>query len=64
MYFDPGTGSMIIQMLLGAIPVIAAFFIGIWKKIFKKNEDKGNASDEAVISESKKKDDFEEIDDE
>lgn len=39
MYFDPGTGSMLIQILLAAIPVAAAFFIGLGKKLFKKSSD-------------------------
>ncbi len=61
MYFDPGTGSMLIQVLLGAIPVIAAFFIGLRKKIFKKGKD--SASKEAETVEAKVNDGFEDIDD-
>ena len=51
MYFDPGTGSLIIQLLLAAIASIGAFF-AIFKskikrlfkkdKVDKKKEDKHN----------------------
>ena len=63
MYFDPGTGSMIIQMLLGAIPVIAAFFVGLRKKIFKKNRDMTAEKNTDNKTEAKMNDDFEDIDD-
>lgn len=32
MYFDPGTGSLIVQMLLAVIAGIASFFV-----VFKNN---------------------------
>lgn len=65
MYFDPGTGSMLIQILIGAIPVIGAFFIGLRKKIFKKNDEatEKNMTEEAVTGETKNIDGFEDIDD-
>ena len=67
MYFDPGTGSMVIQILIGAIPGIGAFFIGLRKKIFKKKEDdtpsEMQTSLEASIIVEKKDDGFEDIDD-
>lgn len=67
MYFDPGTGSMLIQILIGAIPVIGAFFIGLRKKIFKKNDDEPpteqDMTEEAVIAGTKNDDSFEDIDD-
>lgn len=44
MYFDPGTGSMIIQMLIAAIAGLGAFwvafktnFLNIVRKLFKRN---------------------------
>lgn len=43
MYFDPGTGSMVIQMVVASIAGVGAFlltfktnFIGFIKGIFKK----------------------------
>ena len=51
MYFDPGTGSLIIQLLLAAIASIGAFFAifkGKIKRLFKietkdkKKEEKQN----------------------
>ena len=66
MYFDPGTGSMLIPVLLGAIPVVAAFFIGIRKKLFKKKGDNEPAEAAAEIPAAEEKPDsgFEDIDDE
>ena len=56
MYFDPGTGSMLIQVLLGAIPVVGAFFVGLTNK-------KSRDEDENEKRNSIKKDDgFEVID--
>ncbi len=68
MYFDPGTGSMLIQILIGAIPVIGAFFIGLRKKIFKKKGDNAPteqppADGSPLPEETKANDTFEEIDD-
>ena len=68
MYFDPGTVSMLIQILIGAIPVVGAFIVGLRKKIFKKKgdtalEDKQNTTEIATIAEEKVDDGFEEIDD-
>tara|TARA_B100000401_G_C52673579_1_gene656152 strand:- start:57 stop:278 length:222 start_codon:yes stop_codon:yes gene_type:complete len=46
-YLDPGTGSIILQALLGAIAAITSYFVFGWnkvknffKKIFKKNKTK------------------------
>lgn len=68
MYFDPGTGSMLIQVLLGAIPVIGAFFIGLRNKIFKKKSNnallEGHAdTEEATNNKDMIDDGFEDIDD-
>ena len=68
MYFDPGTGSMMIQILIGAIPVIGAFFIGLRKKIFNKKEDavpedEQAATEASAAAEEKADDGFEDIDD-
>ena len=59
MYFDPGTGSMLVQIVLGALPVIAAFFVGLRKKIFKRKADETPAP----APEHKPDDAFEDIDD-
>lgn len=47
MYFDPGTGSMIIQIIIAGIAGIGAFFftcktsiIAFFKGLFKKNDKK------------------------
>ena len=44
MYFDPGTGSMLIQILVASIAGVGAFFIAFkttiinfFKGMFKKN---------------------------
>ena len=60
MYFDPGTGSMLIQILLAAIPVAAAFFIGLRKKIFKNKNVNDHADIPAPVN--KTDDGFEDID--
>tara|TARA_Y100000389_G_C17356460_1_gene461361 strand:- start:816 stop:1037 length:222 start_codon:yes stop_codon:yes gene_type:complete len=46
-YLDPGTGSIILQALLGAIAAVTSYFVFGWnkvktffKKIFKKNKTK------------------------
>ena len=45
MYFDPGTGSMIVQVVIAAIAGVGAFFVTFKtnflvfiKGLFKKNE--------------------------
>ena len=45
MYFDPGTGSMFIQIIIASLAAVSAFFltfktslINFFKGIFKKNE--------------------------
>ncbi len=45
MYFDPGTGSMLVQIIIAAIAGISAFFVtfktnflNVIKGIFKKND--------------------------
>lgn len=47
MYFDPGTGSMFVQILIASIAGVGAFFIAFkttivnfFKGIFRKNEKK------------------------
>lgn len=47
MYFDPGTGSMIVQIIIASIAGVGAFFItfkttiiNFFKGIFRKNEKK------------------------
>lgn len=45
MYFDPGTGSMIVQIVIAAVAGVGAFFVtfnnnikGIFKKNVKKSK--------------------------
>ena len=66
MYFDPGTGSMLIQILLGSIPVVAAFFVGLRRKLFKKKNDATptEVTQDIAANEHKTDDGFEDIDDE
>lgn len=47
MYFDPGTGSMLVQIILASIAGVGAFFIAFkttiinfFKGILRKNEKK------------------------
>lgn len=45
MYFDPGTGSLIIQMILGLIAGFGAFFIAFKTKflnLFRRKKNKKN----------------------
>ena len=51
-YLDPGTGSIIIQAILGVIAAGLAFFTNIWlklkiffKKIFKRDKFKDKKKD-------------------
>ena len=48
MYFDPGTGSMLIQILIATLAGVGAFLatfkinvVSFFKKVFKKNDKKG-----------------------
>jgi membrane protein implicated in regulation of membrane protease activity len=38
-YIDPGTGSMIVQVLIAALVGGAAFIGAFWKKLFRKRRD-------------------------
>lgn len=42
-YVDPGTGSMIVQVLIAALVGGAAFFGAFWRKLFRRrrHEDEG-----------------------
>lgn len=68
MYFDPGTGSMLIQIFIGAIPVIGAFFIGRGKKMSKEKDNENSktgmdAKENGVNTEIMADDGFEDIED-
>lgn len=48
MYFDPGTGSMVVQMVIASIAGVGAFFVtfktnffGFIKGMFKRNGKNG-----------------------
>lgn len=47
-YLDPGTGSIILQAIIGAIAAISSFFYYYWNKVkkfinkFKKNKSSEN----------------------
>ena len=38
-YVDPGTGSMIIQVVIAAVVGGAAFIAAFWRKLFRKRRD-------------------------
>ena len=38
-YVDPGTGSMIIQVVIAAIVGTGAFLGAFWRKLFRKRRD-------------------------
>jgi hypothetical protein len=38
-YVDPGTGSMIIQVVIAAIVGAGAFLGAFWRKIFRRHRD-------------------------
>lgn len=50
-YLDPGTGSLVIQMLIGALVVASLFFRGFWKRLknifgmFKRNRSSHTKAD-------------------
>ena len=42
-YVDPGTGSMVIQIVIAALVGGAAFIGAFWRKLFRRRRD-GNAA--------------------
>jgi hypothetical protein len=49
LYLDPGSGSLLIQLLIAALAGLAIFFGSNWRKIkrlFKKNRDNDSESEE------------------
>jgi hypothetical protein len=38
-YVDPGTGSMIIQVVIAAVVGVGAFLGAFWRKIFRRRRD-------------------------
>jgi membrane protein implicated in regulation of membrane protease activity len=39
-YIDPGTGSMIVQVVIAALVGSAAFIGAFWKKLFRKRRNR------------------------
>ena len=39
-YIDPGTGSMIVQVVIAALVGGAAFIGAFWRKLFRKRRDR------------------------
>jgi membrane protein implicated in regulation of membrane protease activity len=39
-YVDPGTGSMIVQVVIAALVAGAAFIGAFWRKLFRRRRDK------------------------
>ncbi|HSU72892.1 MAG TPA: hypothetical protein VLJ21_03525 [Candidatus Binatia bacterium] len=37
-YLDPGTGSMLVQILIGFLAGIALFFKNFWLKLFRRKQ--------------------------
>ena len=55
MYFDPGMGSLIIQMVVAALAVVGGYFAAMKiriKKHFGKKDDKGEMSNNKDDSKS------------
>jgi hypothetical protein len=49
LYLDPGSGSLLIQLLIAALAGLAIFFGSNWRKVkrfFKKNQNKDGESDQ------------------
>ena len=46
-YVDPGTGSMIIQVVIAALVGGAAFIGAFWRKLFRKRRDPDDDQAEA-----------------
>lgn len=44
-YLDPGTGSFVIQMIIGAVVAAGAFIKLYWKKIKMHFMEKGNSKE-------------------
>ena len=42
-YVDPGTGSMVIQIVIAALVGGAAFIGAFWRKLFRKRRDENAA---------------------
>jgi membrane protein implicated in regulation of membrane protease activity len=38
-YIDPGTGSMIVQVVIAALVGTAAFIGAFWRKLFRRRRD-------------------------
>ena len=48
LYLDPGSGSLLIQLLIAVLAGLAIFFGSNWRKVkrlFKKNKDQDDESD-------------------
>jgi hypothetical protein len=46
-YVDPGTGSMIIQVVIAAVVGGAAFLGAFWRKLFRKRRDEDDEPTDA-----------------
>jgi membrane protein implicated in regulation of membrane protease activity len=45
-YIDPGTGSMIVQVVIAALVGSAAFIGAFWKKLFRRRRDRDDEQDD------------------
>jgi hypothetical protein len=45
-YVDPGTGSMIVQVVIAALVGSAAFIGAFWKKLFRRRRDRDDKQDD------------------
>jgi membrane protein implicated in regulation of membrane protease activity len=45
-YIDPGTGSMIVQVVIAALVGSAAFIGAFWKKLFRRRRDRDDKQDD------------------
>jgi membrane protein implicated in regulation of membrane protease activity len=46
-YIDPGTGSMIVQVVIAALVGGAAFIGAFWRKLFRKRRDQDDERTDA-----------------
>ena len=57
-YLDPGTGSLVTQMVIAGLLGAGIFLKAFWKKIFKKNNQPVNATHLPEVEEPHNDDPF------
>ncbi len=49
-YLDPGSGSLILQAVLGGVVGVAVFFKTVGRRLFKRSEEQPVTEDESAHS--------------